>query len=354
MTAKPYGTFGVGAVVEPLTTATSNTLLQDADPFLFYATDFWSWVIQNHPGPRLIIEAANAGYSQFAAAISAGQVFPFLPTPDQLRENQFQYPALFVGRTRTETGRFTAGWEHDRGYFDLLYVLPSMTTGQAQIMMPALRAVEATIRQRTTQGYDPNYTPPGGVLGGPVWGNGGTSTIPPVAGVERVGFGDPYRDPAPMSEYGSLELASSNMYLPTLKMHGYAVERDTYVSIGVKFAGGDIDAALQSPDGTVIDDFIQVATQQAPTLVSVSPTTVPHGTPTALTLTGTLFLKGSIPGGIPVLIGGVPATNIVWVNATTVTCNSPVFGGASSQALSIVLTNQDGQSVTLPAALTIT
>lgn len=351
---KPYGTFGVGAVVEPLTTSTSNTLLQDGDPFLFYCLDFFSWIIQNHPGPRLIVEATNAGYSQFSAAIIAGQVFPFLPTPDQMRENQFQFPALFVGRTRTETGRFTAGWEHDRGFFDLLYVLPGMTAGQAQVMMPALRLVEAAIRHQTTQGYDPNYTPPGGVAGGPVWGNGGATSIPPVAGVERVGFGDPYRDPAPMSEYGSLELAASNMYLPCLRMHGYAVERDTYVTIGQKFAGGDVDVALQAPDGTVIDDFVQVSTQQAPTLVSVSPTSVPHQTPTALTLTGTLFLKGSQPGQIPVLIGGLPATSVVWVSPTSVTCVSPVLQGASAKPLSIVLTNQDGQSATLPAALTIT
>lgn len=352
---KPYGTFGVGAAVEPLRAIGTATLLQDADPAVFYALDFWAWVINNHPGPRLVAEAAAAGYSQFSAAIIAGQTFSFIPTPDQARENQFQYPALFLGRTTTETGRFTAAWEHDRGHFDLLYVMPGMTAGQAQVMMPALRAIEASIRERTTQGYDPNYTPPGGILGGPVWGNGGTTLVPPVAGVERVGFGDPYRDPSPMSEYGVLQLdEKSNMYLPCLKMHGYFIERDTYVSIGQKFAGGDIDVALQAPDGTTIDQFIQVATQQAPTLASVSPTTVPHQTPTALTLTGTLFLKGSIPGQIPVLIGGVPATNVVWVSPTSVTCTSPVFAGASATALSITLTNQDGQSVTLPAALTIT
>lgn len=55
-----------------------------------------------------------------------------------------------------------------------------------------------------------------------------------------------------------------------------------------------------------------------PTVTSINPTAGPAGGGTSVTITGTNFV-----GGSTVKFGGVAATNVVFVNATTITCKSP-------------------------------
>lgn len=338
-----YTDFTVGAVQEPLSTTSSNTLLQDADPPVFHALSFWKWLIVNVAGPRLLLELTAAGVKdnkQQAIASVVAQAYPFLPTPQQL-ENQIQFPLLAIGRTRTLTGRFTAAWEHDRGLFTLVYALPPLDAAQSNRVLPLLHAIEQLIRQRTTQSFDPGYTPPGGTLGESPW---------KLCAVERIGFGDPYQDAVQSTEYGSLE-GTGGQYFPCIRMTGYMVERDMYTPSAFKFEGADITADLVADDETTVPDFLSVSTQSAPTLTGISPATGAHAGGTSVTLTGTLFLQGG-PQTMRVFFGNTPATSAVWVSATSVTCVSPAVSGAGT--VDVTLVNRDGQLATLPSAFAYT
>jgi len=323
---QPYASFGVAAAVEPLSTSSANTLLQDADPALFYCLDFLSWVIANHPGPRLIQAAAAAG-APITQAVA--QRYPYDPGPYFDRE-QFKFPLLAIYRTRSKYHWKRVGWDSDACDFELLYALPPMMAAQAERVLPILRAVESSVRHKTTYGFDPGYTPPGGSAGQQPWA---------LAKIEEIDFNG--------GIMGHIE-GTGNLWFPSLRMQGTFVERDMYVSNGNKFAGGDITADLAAPDGTKIDPFVQVATQQAPTITSLSVTTGPASGGTSVTITGTLFLSGP-PA---VLFGNQAATSVVWNSATSVTCVTPAMSGAGT--VGVTLVNRDGQSATLANGFTFT
>lgn len=342
----PYTQFRVGAVTQPISTTSGNDILLDADPALYYYLDFWTYVIRTYPGPRLLQAAAAAGVS-IASAVA--QKYPYDPTPF-LKENQFEFPLLCAFRRRGMTGRETSGWSHDRGLFELVYSLPPLTAGQARQLLPLLNAVAQAIRYKTTQSFDPGYTPPGGSLGQAI-----ATPTGGLSGCEAAGFGDPYRDPAEHVEYGNLE-GVGNQLFPTLRMSGYLVERDFYVSDGNTLTGVDVTVDLVAPDGTRIHPFVQVGTQPAPTVSSLSTTSGPHAGGTSVTVTGTGFIHGpgTQPQGPAVLFGGTLATNVVWVSSTSITCATPAVSGASSAALGVTVVNPDGQSGSLANAFTYT
>jgi hypothetical protein len=334
----PYSGFEIGGVVEPLSIVSSNSLLQDSDPALFYMLDFFAYVINTYPGPRLL-QAASAANLPVASAVA--QKYPVSPQ-SEFQQNQFRFPLLCVARKRTQSGRLTASWERDRNTFELTYALPPLDPGQAEAIMPILAAVARDLRHKTTQGFDPGYTPPGGTAGQSPWA---------VAGVQDIGFGDPYRDLVEIVSYGYLE-GAGNLFFPCIVMNGYFSERDMYnrtAAGAVKFAGGDITADLQASDGTVIAAVIQSSTQQAPTVTSLSVTSGTHLGGTAVTITGTLFLPGAT-----VLFGNAYSTSVTWNSATSISCTTPVMQGAGAYALAVTVTNPDGQVGTLPLAFTFT
>ncbi len=354
MPTTPYASFRVGAVTQPLPSgaAAVQSLLQDADPAIFYLIEFFSFVINTYPGPRLLTAAEASNLTNVTSAVALA--IPYDPTP-WLSQAQFGlFPLLTVFRVSGATGRKTAGWEHDRGRFELTYSLPPLTAAQMETVGPILNAVAKALRAKTTQGFDPGYTPtaPTGVttyagMSPFLPGNAGTPTL---AGTEAVGFGDPTRDPAEHVQYGRMA-GTGEIWMPTLRMSGYIVERDQYVSPGgVSATGVDVDLALVAPDQTVLDDFVQLSSQEAPTVTSLSVASGSHLGGTSVTITGTLFLQGPPT----VLFGNVPATNVVWNSATSLTCAAPAVGGASAKPLGVTVVNRDGQAGSLPGAYTYT
>src|SRR5580704_14110001 len=141
MTTTPYSAFGVGAEVEPLVSPGTNTLLQDADPALFFALDYFTYLINTFPGPRLLAAASAIGGVSITKAVA--QAYPWAPQP-QFAANQFAFPLLACYRTRTLTGRFTAAWEHDRGLIEVVYALPPLTSAQEEQLTPILKAIGST------------------------------------------------------------------------------------------------------------------------------------------------------------------------------------------------------------------
>jgi hypothetical protein len=333
---QPYSSFGVGAELEPLPTALTNSLLRDADPALYYALDYFAYLITTFPGPRLLAQALDPQIGGLTIAKAVAQKYSDAPQQNFL-SNQYAFPLLCCYRTHTLTGKFTAGWGHDRGHIEVVYALPQLTPGQLEKIGPIRKAIASTLREKTMQGFDPGYTPPGGVAGGVVWA---------AAGVERIGWGDPYRDNAEWAYYGHLEGAGEQLF-PCIRMQGFIVERDTYISSGTKFAGGDVNIDLVTPDGAKVSNFVQASTQQPPTVTSLSVGTGPVAGGTSTTITGTLFLKAPV-----VLFGNTPATNVVWNSATSITCTTPAVSGAGT--LGVVVVNTDGQSGFLANAFAFT
>jgi hypothetical protein len=337
--AAPPG-WQVGAVVEPLVYS-GQGLLKDADPFIYYALDFWSWVITNYPGPAFMQAVQAASVLSITAPVA--QRYPYLPQA-QFLSNQFKFPLLCVGRKNGLTGRKTSGWEHDRSLFDLLYVLPPLDAAQTEALLPIFPEIHRTLRHATTYSSAPAYAPPGGTQGQSPWGLS-------FASVESVGWGDPFRDPAEDVNYGFLE-GAGDLLFPCLRMSGYAVERDMYnptAEGAVKFTGGDITVALEASDTTTVTPFVQVSTQQAPTITSLSVTTGPAAGGTTTVISGTLFLQGT-PTELLVYFGTVQATSVAWVSSTAIMVTTPQMQGSGTVAVTVQ--NPDGQQATLADAFT--
>lgn len=349
MTLADYGYYGVGAALYPLPTSTAFTPLHDADPALYYALDFWAAMIGTYVGPRLLVEAASSGVvvgGSFSAAVV--QQYPYDIGP-VLLTNQLQFPLLACWRTSTQYLKKSAVYYDDTGKFSVAYVMPPLNAGQSERLFPFLRSIEATLRNRTDLGWDPNYIPPGGSAAQP----GPFSSS--FAYIEEIGFTE--------GNYGFLP-GTGNLSFPTLLMHGYIIERDNDVpdsfSGRQKFAGGDIELDLAdggaAGDGSTFPNLINVSTQQAPILTSLSVTTGSHLGGTSVTITGTLFLTGNFNSQTSeppsVLFGNQLATSVVWNSSTSITCVTPAISGPGVVGVTVV--NRDGQSGSLPLAFTFT
>ena len=330
-----FGTFAVGAAVFPLVSPGTNTGLRDADPALYFALDYWAAMIRQHVGARLLVEAAAVGLSwpdTTNTQNAVRQQYPYDVGP-YLLELQAQMPLLACWRGKSKYTWEESSYFSDECDITLAYVLPPLSAGQAERLIPFLRAIEATIRQRTTQAWDPSYTPPGGTIGDQF-------DSANYANVEEIGFNE--------GSYGAMP-AAGNLHFPTLLMRGFVIERDNPVPGAFPpFAGGDVEVDLTADDLTTVPNIIDFSTQQAPTLASLDVDTGPIAGGTAVTITGTLFL----PGPPMVLFGNTPATHVVWVSATEVTCVTPAVSGPGT--LGVVLVNRDGQSASLRGAFAYT
>lgn len=326
-------TFKRGGIVFPITSDLTRTLLRDADPVLFFLIDFLGSVINTYVGPRFVAQAAQAGVilpdgSPVASAVA--YAVPFDPEPFMLEE-QLGFPLLAAYRTQGTSSDLAASYQHSVDTFEVVYALPPLTAGQAEQVQPVLHAVRQLIHDRVRKGWDPSYTPPGGVAGDIVWSAS-------FAGLESIDVGN--------VEYGRLK-ASGNLWFPLILLELTVKERTQWQSV-TKFGGSDNTFDLHSTDGTNISTIVATNTQQAPTLTSVSPATGPVSGGTAITLTGTLYKPSAT-----VTIGGVACTSVVVVSATSITCATGAH--TNPGAVDVVVTNTlDGQSATLTAGFTYT
>jgi IPT/TIG domain-containing protein len=335
-----YSSFAVAAAQEPLSTASSNTLLQDSDPALFHALAYWTFILNTYAGPRLVQACAGANLTTQNGPITqaVAQAYPYEPQQEYL-ETQLQFPLLAVYRTATEYNKYTIGWYDDKCAFDLLYVLPPMLAGQTEQIRPILRAAEREIRYKTIQTFDPGYTPPGGTLGQSPWGLA-------FAGIEEIGW--------ERGNHGFLE-STGNLLFPCLRMQGWFKERDMYVRTGAgTLAGVDVTGDLMGADGTRIDPFVQASVPYPPpTITGLSVMTGSHAGGTTVVITGTGFLQGgpTPPGPPNVTFAATAAATFAWQSATQITVTTPAMLPGT---YSLTLVNADGQTLTTAAPLQFT
>ncbi len=94
-----------------------------------------------------------------------------------------------------------------------------------------------------------------------------------------------------------------------------------------------------NPPGKVIFDNFEVASNSAPTVTAISPTSGPTSGGTSVTITGTGFVTGAT-----VTFGGTSATNVTVVSSTSITATTPAHAAGT---VNVVVTNPDSQNATL-------
>jgi hypothetical protein len=123
------------------------------------------------------------------------------------------------------------------------------------------------------------------------------------------------------------------------------VNGTTITATPAAHAGGVVSVTVTNADGqssTLANGFTYMG--PAPTLTGVAPVSGSTSGGTAVTLTGTNFASGAT-----VAIGGVAATGVTVVSGTTMTATTPAHAAG---AVSVSVTNADGQSATLANAFT--
>jgi photosystem II stability/assembly factor-like uncharacterized protein len=130
----------------------------------------------------------------------------------------------------------------------------------------------------------------------------------------------------------------------TLATGVVVVSATTITATTPPHAAGAVDVVVTNSDSqsaTLAGGFTY---GEAPTLTSVMPNTGTTTGGVAITLTGTGFRTGAV-----VTLGGVPATSVVVVGSTSITAMTPQHAAG---AVSVSVTNTDGQSSTLAGAFT--
>ena len=171
--------FQFGNLVSPLPSATTNALLQDADPALWAVLGYYQAVLQIHLGARFDAEMTKAGLSQFVGKCSSRALWcdpaPFLA------QAQLTPPFLAVFRASDERSERTRNWVETDDAWKALWVLPPFTLDQHLALSPFLHAAGKALLDRTELGYDPSYQ-----SGATVCSLGGISRID----VKRIAYGN--------------------------------------------------------------------------------------------------------------------------------------------------------------------
>jgi hypothetical protein len=125
------------------------------------------------------------------------------------------------------------------------------------------------------------------------------------------------------------------------------VDSTTLTATTPAHAAGAVSLAVTIPGGqsaTMAAAFTYVG--PAPAVTSVTPASGSTGGGTGVTITGSNFASGAT-----VTIGGAAATAVTVVNGTTITASTPAHAAG---AVSVTVTNADGQSGTVASGFTYT
>lgn len=325
-----------GGTMFPLDPESTNTLLRDADPTLFYMLEYYEAVLRIHLNDAFMERVSRANADQIASIVES--TVSFNPEP-HLQENGLRFPLLSVHRKQ---GSFEYAGQRKLQVdaLDVTYVLPPMQVSEAEQLFPILRAVVAVIDNRTEQGFDPAYTPssPPGTAGELVWARARAG----LCRVEMVGV-----------EYGGYA-PSPDVFFPAVIMSFTLKERSEALPTDLKkFAGVDVVIdSVDNDDGTKVDAIVNAPLFETPTIASLNVVTGTKAGGTAVILTGTGFLTGR---AYRVLFGGSDASSVIATSTTTLSCLTPEFAAYPTQAVDVDIIDAFGQaSNTLTNAFTFT
>ncbi|WP_437489458.1 hypothetical protein WME75_10750 [Sorangium sp. So ce1014] len=196
-----YAGFRIGQFTSPLTSATTNSLLQDADPALHTVLAYYQAVLTTHLGARFDAEVTRAELPDLSGRISTLAI-PYDPLPF-LTQAQLTPPFLALFVVSERPSEKTSNWYHLEETWKLQWVLPPLGPAQYLQLYPFLRAVAKVILDRTEQGYDPTYQ--SGAL------------VFNLAGIEEIQISE--------ARYGSLQSLNTELFFPTVEMDLTVFER---------------------------------------------------------------------------------------------------------------------------------
>lgn len=150
-----YQSLRVGNLRTPLTITSGQTLLQDADPSLYNLIGFFEAVIRIHLGARFNQAVQAAGLPELDGYVVASTV-PYDPAY-YLTEAQFPFPILACYRLDSKVIERTRHYSQKISTWGFDYVLPPLSAGQAEQLLPILAAVESVLLDRIDRGFDPSY-----------------------------------------------------------------------------------------------------------------------------------------------------------------------------------------------------
>lgn len=234
-----YDTFAHGGVTFPLTDSTSNSLLEDADPVIYRALEFFQNQIETHLGDRWEAEVA---LTTLTGRPIVAYAIPYDPAP-YLNTEQLKFPLLAVYRASTAFGERTATWRNDICKVHVAFVLPPLDAGQAERLLPILNGVKAVIDHQTEQGFYSTFTPADGDAGDDVW---------LLSGLEKIDVRN--------ASFGSYE-TTSGLHFPSIVFDVDVHERVMPVDGAFgEFEGADVSEDLDNESGDEVVDFVEFAT----------------------------------------------------------------------------------------------
>lgn len=148
-----YAGFHLGALASPLTQSTANSPLQDADPALYWFTQWTMGVIQTHCGSRWNEEMILLGQPTLVGKIVQSTV-PYDPVP-LFQDAQWKLPLLAIYRVGSDFNDASVNWIRRIGTWHLEYILPPLTPAQLERVWPITASIEAAVYDRVNQDYDP-------------------------------------------------------------------------------------------------------------------------------------------------------------------------------------------------------
>lgn len=267
-----FATFQVGGVVYPLTSSLTNSSLQDADPSLYYAGQYFSSVINTYVWPRMQA-IANALPVITPLQTSAIRTYvPYDPMPF-LQEMQDVFPLLAVYRKTEKYGYKSYAWHHDLQEWGVSYILPPLSPGQAERVMPLLRSVAMTLRDRIENTFDPAF-----MSGQSPWA---------LAGLEEIELTE--------GAYGFASVPNTNLVFPGYQ--GKLLVKERAMEVAAAFDGvfGGLDAE------------IGIASSTAPTVTDVSDVNWTAYTSTGIASISTVLAVYTADAGIT---AGVDAAHV--------------------------------------------
>lgn len=123
------------------------------------------------------------------------------------------------------------------------------------------------------------------------------------------------------------------------------VDGNTITCVAPAGSTGQVDVVVENPDGGKVTEANGFTYISVPTLTTVAPDNGEEAGGTSATLTGTEFADGAT-----VLFGATPATSVVVVGPTSITCATP----AGTGLVSVTVENADGGTAVKEDAFTYT
>lgn len=317
-----------GSVEFPLETATTNSLLRDVDPALYYALQLFEHAIGTYVGERLLAQFALHGFDFPSAVV---KTLAYEPSPFLLAD-QMEFPLLCVYRSAEEFNPRVVHLPETTATWEWAYILPPLGTAETEALHPILRAVAIVMREFAARSWDPGYED--------------GRTLRDLSGIRGM-------LPGPV-RYGNFEAVDKlDKFWRAVTGKLFVTERDDVVASAFEtFDGANINIDHVEADGTSIADFVQVETRPAPVLEEVAPSAGTSSGGAVVELIGRNFRLGTTPR---VLFGGAYADSVRVTHPTRIVCTTPEHAAQPSLAVDVQIIDADGaESNVLEAAYTFT